>query len=185
MTMTEHAYSTDDPAAVAAFKAATDALADCQRRARESTEELGKNNGPLIYRHPLFGLEVVGLAALDPADPPQGWRYLKTREYLVPRRGAAGDAARKWLADHQPPNLRAIMADHGLPRCSKSDPDSMSYRIMAPKVFEYQGTVWALYRGVIDGECSWTPRKLSEFHAAREAAEEAERQAAETAAVSS
>lgn len=180
--MQEHAYSTSDPAAVAAFKAASDALGDCQRRNREDAKELGKNNGPMILRHPLFGLEVVGLATLDPEDPPEGWRHLMGVGHLMPRRGKAGEAPRKWLADHQPPDLRGIMADHGLPRSSKSDPESMSYRIMTPKLFEHNGTVWALYRGVIDGECSWTPRKLSEFYAALEAAEEAEKQA-ETAGV--
>ena len=38
------------------------------------------------------------------------------------------------------------------------------------------GTVWACYRGgVPDGQCTWTPRRLSEFHAALEAAEEEEK----------
>ncbi|WP_431728637.1 hypothetical protein [Verrucosispora sp. TAA-831] len=171
--MSERAYSTSDPATVAAYRAAADGFQNTARRAQEDSEALGKNKGALIRRHPLFGAEVIGLAADDPTDPPQGWRYLKSVEHLVPRRGKAGDPAREWLEEHQPPKLRAVMEQHGLPRTSRSDPNSTRYRIMSPALFDHDGTVWALYRGVIDGECTWTPRKLSEYHAAREASEDA------------
>lgn len=88
----------------------------------------------------------------------------------------AGEQARKWLADHQPPDLRAVLAAHGLPRTSRLTRDG-GYLISTPQVFLHEGTVWALYKGTPDGQCSWQPRKLSEFYAALEALEAVEQAA--------
>ncbi|MER7331612.1 MULTISPECIES: hypothetical protein [unclassified Micromonospora] len=167
--MTEHVYSTSDPTTVAAFKAAADAFRDGGRRAREDAEKLGKNKGALMISGPIGKPRLVGLEPDDPTDPPQGWQYIKSRERLEPRRGRAGDAARHWMDAHQPPDLRGVMGEHGLPAYYRRE-----NIIGAPELFEHGGTLWALFKGEPQGSCSWEPRKLSEFYAAREAMESAE-----------
>lgn len=171
--MTEIVFSTDDPEIVSAFQEARVAEHAAAVRATGDAAALGKNKGPLI----VYGVwdmadRVVGLAADDPADPPEGWVYVKTRDRLEPRRHAAGHAAQDWLAAHQPVDVRKVMTGHGLPRNSRSVNElSGSYRLSPPLLFEYQGVLWARYRGFLggmEGECTWTPRKLSEFYAAYE-----------------
>ena len=175
--MTETAYSTNDPKIVAAFQEARTAERTAARRAVDDAVALGKNKGPLIVRG-IWDIpdRVVGLAPDDPTDPPEGWVYIKTRDRLEPRRGNAGVAARDWLAAHQPIDVRRVLTKHGLPRNSKSADSDVSgrYQLLSPTVFEHEGALWARYRGEVDviaGECTWTPRKLSEFYAAREAVE--------------
>lgn len=167
--MNEHAYSTDDPATVAAFKATAIAYNEMGGRAREDAEKLGNNKGALIVGGVLGAPRVVGLAADDPANPPEGWQYVKGRDQLEPRRGKAGESARQWLAGHQPPDLRGVLAEHGLPVYYRN-----GNKIGNPALFLHDDTVWALYGGYPEGECTWTQRKLSEFHAAQEALEAAE-----------
>lgn len=171
--MTEHVYSTSDPATLAAFNAAADAFSDCGRRASEDAEKLGKNKGALIVRDRISGPRVVGLDADDPTDPPEGWRYSKGDDHLVPRRGKPGEPARQWLDAHQPPDVRKVLEEHGLPRFCKSDKD-LRFFLATPGLIEHDGTVWAMYPAEPDGVCTWEPRKVSEFHAAREAMEAAE-----------
>lgn len=183
--MTEHVYATNDTATVAVYRETVAAFNEMGRKAGEDAEALGKNKGALIRNHRVSAPEVVGLGADDPTDPPAGWRYSKAEECLVPRRGQAGEPARQWLDAHQPPDLRAVLEQHGLPRTCKPGED-FRFFLSTPGVFEHDGTVWALYPAAPDGECAWTPRKLSEWHAAREAAEEAQsaagKQVAEVAA---
>ncbi|GAA4439661.1 hypothetical protein [Phytohabitans houttuyneae] len=178
--MSEYAFSTDDAAAVAAYREAVDAERAAARKAVDAAVQLGKNKGALI----VYGIwdlpnRVVGLAADDPTDPPEGWRYVKTRDRLEPARGAAGQAARDWLATHQPVDVRAVLRQHGLPRNSRSEAElSGRYRLSVPIVFEHGGVLWAKYTGHlggVEGECTWTPRKLSEFYAAKEAHEAPDR----------
>lgn len=176
MTNDEHVYSTSDPAVVAAFKSTAEAFRDGGRRAREDAEKLGKNKGALMISGPLGKPRAVGLEPDDPADPPQGWQYIKSRGRLEPCRGKAGEAARNWLDAHQPPDLRGVMGEHGLPAYYRR-----GHIIGAPALFEHDGTVWALFGGEPQGSCSWERRKLSEFYAAREAADEAEKSAGVTA----
>lgn len=176
--MTEHAYSTDNPEVVTAYRITVAEFNDCGRRARESAARLGKNSGPLIVTSRVSAPRVVGLSTTSPNDPPDGWRYSKSEQHLVPRRGRPGEPARRWLDAHQPPDLRAVLERHGLPRTCKPGPE-LRWFLATPGVFEHDGTVWALYPNEPDGECTWTPRKLSEFHAAREAMEAAEQAARE------
>jgi hypothetical protein len=171
MTTKEHAYSTNNPDVVAAFTAAAEARTAFARRVVADAKALGSNKGPLHNTHVFGGDETVGLAVDDADNPPDGWTPSKGRGYLVPRRGAPGADARRWLADHQPPagsDVRAVMADHGLPRTTGLDFDHTN-TISTPLLFCHDGEVWALYKRQPDDECTWTPRRLSEFHAAREA----------------
>lgn len=172
--MTEHVYSTSDPTIVAAYRDTRAAFNDMGRQCREDAEKLGKNKGALIVQDRISGPRVVGLAADDPADPPAGWRYSKGEGNLVPRRGKPGEVARQWLDAHQPPDLRKTLEGHGLPRFCDSGTD-LRWFLATPGVLEHDGTVWAMYPAEPDGECSWERRKVSEWHAAKEAAEEAEK----------
>lgn len=177
----EQVFSTDDPAIVAAFRAAEATRQETARRIIDDAEALGKNRG-VQFRAGVWNLpdRIEGLFVDDPADPPEGWVYVKGRDRLEPRRGAAGEVARQWLADHQPFDVRHAMIAHGLPRNARSSAElSGAYRLIPPVVFEHEGVLWAHYRGHLggmEGECTWTPRKLSEYYAAREAWEAAQSQ---------
>jgi hypothetical protein len=186
----QYAYSTDDPETVAAYR---QALADRNatgKRIRDDVLALGA--GPRVMarggsfpgdRQKVVGIEQQG------DHVPDGWRVV--RGNLEPRRGKPGDAARKWLEDHQPVDVRHVMEAHGLPRACwiPSRKGDFSYRIVKPELFEHEGTLWACYEsepgksgsGFDDDACTWTPRKLSEFHAAREAVEAADAEKAEVA----
>ncbi|MCG5464173.1 hypothetical protein MED01_002338 [Micromonospora sp. MED01] len=166
--MTEHVYSTSDPDVVTAYTETARNFDDMGRRAREDAEKLGNNKGALIVNRRTSAPEVVGLSADDPEKPPQGWRYSKTEGHLVPRRGKPGDPARQWLEAHQPPDMRAVMEANGLPRFCKHGED-LRWFLATPGLFEHDGTVWAMYPTEPDGDCTWDRRKLSEWHAAREA----------------
>ena len=154
MTNTEQAYSTDNPEAVAAYRKIVADMAAFGERIREDCAALGGNKGALIRRG-IWGSpdRIVGLEPDGSGQIPPGWRVV--RERLEPRRGKPGEDARRWLEDHQPPDVRHGMVEHGLPRHS-SVPTETGYRIDQ------------------ENACTWTPRKLSEFHAAREAFEAAE-----------
>lgn len=179
--MTEYAFSTDNPAALAAWHDSRAARRVFTERITADTVALGGNKGALV-RSGIWGSrdELVGLAPDGSGVIPDGWRIVRDR--LEPRRGKAGAGAREWLAAHQPPDVRHALVEHGLPRHSTlSDRDSGSFRLSSPALFEHDGALWACYEGKpgdhvrSDGtECTWTPRKLSEFHAAREAVEAAQ-----------
>jgi hypothetical protein len=96
----------------------------------------------------------------------------------VPRRGKAGDAARAWLREYQlDVDPRVVLAERGLPHNGRRPKDDGlgSFYITKPKVFVHDSILWALYSGEVDGDCTWTPRRLSEFHAAWEAYEDSEK----------
>ncbi|MEU1761203.1 hypothetical protein [Micromonospora sp. NPDC005652] len=173
----EHVYSTSDPDIVAAYREALEAYNAMSRKCREDAATLGKNKGALVVRAGLLSPEVVGLKADDPNDPPAGRIYLKKWERLVPRRGKAGEAAERWLKEHQPPSVLAALEEHGLPSICQPGEDYRFF-LTPPGVFEHDGTLWAKYPNEPSGECTWTQRRLSQWHAAREAAEDAEKQQA-------
>lgn len=178
--MTEHVYSTSNPTIVAAYRDTADAYNTMGRKAREDAEKLGKNKGALIVKSRTSGPSVVGLGADDPTNPPEGWRYSKTEEHLVPRRGKPGESARQWLEAHQPPDLREVLEGHGLPRFCAHGED-LRWFLATPGLMFHDGTVWAMYPTEPDGDCTWERRRLSEWHAAREAMESAEQTAGVTA----
>lgn len=183
--MNQYAYSTDNPEAVAAFRQAVADLQAFGERVLADCAALGGNEGPLVHGG-IWGSQdrIVGLGPDGSGTIPAGWRIVRGR--LEPRRGKPGDLARQWLADRQPPDVRHVMTKYGLPRHSRvpAQSNGFTHRMIAPVLFEHEGTLWACYEGKpgddfdgpeasAAGGCSWTLRKLSEFHAAREALEAA------------
>lgn len=172
---TEHAYSTDNPETVAAYLKAVADYRGYADRMLADMDALGAGPGVRISRG-MFGSRDQ-LFALDQKGDhiPDGWRIV--RGHLVPRRGKPGGAARQWLADHQPVDIRAVMTGHGLPRSAWIPGSDSGYRVVSPTLFEHDGTLWACYEGepgkgdssFDSTPCTWTPRKLSEFYAAFEA----------------
>jgi hypothetical protein len=177
--MTEQfAYSTDDPEIVAAYRQAVAERNAFGPRIRADVEALGA--GPrVMVRSSAFPGDRDKVVALEQSGDhvPDGWRVV--RGNLEPRRGKRGEAARQWLADHQPVDVRHVMEQHGLPRASwVSDPQrGWTHKICKPALFEHEGTLWACYfgepgksgSGFDEEPCTWTRRKLSEFYAAEEA----------------
>jgi hypothetical protein len=178
--MGQHAYSTDNPTAVEIYATIQAEQETWRERVKAALEELGA--GPRIYiRHGMFG-DPNTITAIEPKGDhvPDGWRILQRDGLLHPRRGKPGDPARRWLAEHQPKDVRHALSMHGLPRnVWVPRGGDFGYRVVAPEIFEHDGVLWARYEaepGKDDGRsepCTWTPRKLSEFHAAFEAFQEA------------
>lgn len=186
--MTEYAYSTDNPETVAAFREVRSDLKTYLPRLRADLAALGGVGNPLV-RNGIWGSrdELVGLEPDGSGTIPDGWRLVRGR--LEPRRGKPGASAREWLAAHQPPDMRHTMAAHGLPRNSAVPTNSGSYRMVTPALFEHKDTLWACYEGkpgdLMDSkeqDCTWTPRKLSEFWAAKEAFDAAQAETAKAVA---
>ena len=178
MVNTQTAYSTDNAAAVAAYRQAKQDTTFAERM-RADVEALGA--GPRVFvRGGGFGTPQRVTALEQKGDHiPEGWRIVAGN--LEPRRGKPGEQARQWLADHQPVDVRHVLTGHGLPyEVWVPNPKAGNYRVCKPEIFEHEGVLWALYEaqpgtgGIVvdDAKCTWTPRKLSEFHAAFEAFQE-------------
>lgn len=173
MIDTHYPYSTSDPETVATYHRVLTELGEFGERTRAACEAVGGNKGPLVNRG-MWGRpdEIVALEPDGSGEIPDGWRMVRGR--LEPRRGKAGDGARQWLAAHQPPDLRHALVAHGLPRhATVPGGDGLRLRLVAPVLFEMDGTLWAGYAGkpgdsfLDKGDaCTWTPRKLSEFYTA-------------------
>lgn len=181
MTEDLHAYSTSDSSALKAYRYATEASRTYGKRIRRDVEALGA--GPHVYvNRGMFGSPDKLVALEQDGDVvPEGWRVVRGR--LEPRRGRPGEGARQWLADHQPVDVRHVMQRYGLPRASwVPRGDAFGWRIISPELFEHDGELWACYQGKpgradsdFDREqCTWTPRKVSEYYAAKEAFEAAQ-----------
>jgi hypothetical protein len=182
MTTGKYVYATDDPTIVAAYETADRLFHDMMKRAATDALALGKNKGLLVLRGAGWGVltSIAGLAPDDPDDPPAGWRYLKTRDRLEPQRGLGGGDARRWIADHQPgadADVRGVLETHGLPRSIDYCRDDQYY-IGTAAIVLHDGTLWARFDAEAK-DCTWPRRKLSEFYAAVEAAEDARQAAAE------
>lgn len=162
------AYKTTDPAIVAAWTTTAEKVRDAGNRAIGEAEQIGKNKGLMIQRS-MDKENFTGLAPIDPADPPDGWRYV--REQFEPRIGKAGEGARKWLASVQLPNLREVLEAHGLPKLT-----TFKYGFFGvPGLVCHGGAVYALYKGGPHDEPgpAWEQCRPSEFYAAQELADEA------------
>lgn len=173
----QYAYSTDSAEIVAAYR---QALADRNamgKRINEDVKALGA--GPRVYhRSGSFAGDKDRITGVEQQGDhvPGGWRVV--RGNLEPRRGKPGDGARQWLAEHQPVDVRHVMEGHGLPRAAwVPRGDAFGWRIVKPALFEHDDTMWACYdgepgtsgSGFDEQRCTWTPRRLSEFYAAKEA----------------
>jgi hypothetical protein len=180
----EYAFRADDPAVLDAYQRARQARVDAGNAMLGEAEKIGKNNGPAV-RGGIFGTgdELVGLFADDENDPPLGWVYRKGREMLQPRRGNAGLEAEEFLRRHRTigGDPRVALAGHGLPTESAVPSRDGSYSLRKPVVFEHDGALYAKYTGEVRHElgngtgCTWPAIPLSEFYAALEAVQAAER----------
>lgn len=171
----ETAYWTADPTIVDAYKTARAAQTAYTDRLVADTKALGGNAGPYARWDTWFGgLSMTGLRPGD-GEPPAGWRYLKTYDRIEPMRGKPGAGARAWLSDHQMPaeaNVRAVMAAHGLPIHVQGAMDD-GIGLYLPSIALYGDRLWATC-SVEMTECTWNRGRLSEYYAAKEAAEERE-----------
>jgi hypothetical protein len=163
------AYRTTNPAVLAAWMSTAEKIRDISNRSVDEAKAIGKNKGLMVQRS--FGDErFVGLAPLNPKDPPAGWRYV--REQLEPRRGKPGEEATAWLAGIQVPSMRDAMKAHGLPRhCS------LKYGFFGvPGMFQHDGVIWVIYSGEPEGEPgpAWEKVRPSEYLAAQERMQESE-----------
>lgn len=174
--MSEHAYRTAAPEILAAYRKAV-ADADVQReKIRVALAELGV--GPEVFvRSSGFPGDSMRIEDLVPVGDhvPDGWRLLKSSGRLEPRRGKPGEAARQWLLEHQPVDVRNVMEKNGLPRAAWVPGDGFGWRVVSPQFFEHGDALWARYAaepgesGFDTQPCTWEPCKLSEFYAAAEA----------------
>lgn len=181
----QHAYSTNNPDHVTLYRTTIVEAETARIRVRDALAALGvgmevRTEGGSPFsggtHHTITALQPVGDHA------PDGWRISAAGE-LVPRRGKPGDPARAWIADHRIPNVRGCLAVTGLARAAWVPGTGFGWRIVPPTVFEHDGTLWALYQaepgsteresGFDNARCTWTPRKLSDYHIAREAHEAA------------
>lgn len=180
----QYAFRTDDPAALAAYRQARQARSAAADAVVAEAEALGKNNGPAI-RGGIFGSgdQIVGLFAADPDDPPVGWVYRKGRELLLPRKGRPGQPAVDFLERHKDigGDPQVALQEHGLAAHSTL-PSGFGYAIRRPTVFEHAGALYAKYTGEIKGVlgateegCTWPEIPLSQFYAALEAVQAAEK----------
>ncbi len=192
-------FSTKDPAALAAYRAAIRAQRDYLERTWADLDSTqfglhwtlaGGDDGGELHG----GLRVLkGLATRGDTLP--GWKWSgagRRHAYLVPREDAAGAEARRWLAEHQPgpeTNLWAAMDAHGLPRNDLRHDGTYAL----PEVLEHNDRLWAAYKGrpghveylVLAREprdCTWPPCTEHQFLAAKHAmlAAEETTQAAQT-----
>ena len=162
--MTEFAYKNTDLAALAAWNTAVEQHREASRNALDGAERIGKNKGLMVQRS-IGEEEFVGLAPIDPADPPEGWRYVRNR--FEPRRGKAGDNARAWLKSVQLPQLRDIMQQHGLPKILFK-----GGMMRTPGMFMHDGVIYASYTAEPDDiGPAWERIPLSEYYAAQEQAD--------------
>lgn len=163
------AYKTTDPTILAAWKATAAQIRDAGSRAVDEAEAIGNNNGLMIQRS-MDEERFVGLAPIDPASPPDGWRCV--RNQFEPRIGKAGQGARKWLASVQLPNMREVLEALGLPKLTTF----MYGFIGVPGLVLHNDAIYALYKGGPHDEPgeAWEQCRPSEFYAAQESAEEAD-----------
>lgn len=178
MTAQNHAYSTTDPAALAAHRDALAARAEYAAWIRVAAKQLG---GATRGRASIKGFggpeELIGLDADGSGTVPHGWTLL-TGDLLKPlTRGEGASAAKRWLRERQPtPNADPIYAlkAHGLAYQSREWVGAGTFKTYLPVLFEHDGELWACYRGKPDGDfpgdpanITWTPRTLAEFETAK------------------
>jgi hypothetical protein len=171
-----HAFSTDNPETVAAYRQAIADRKAYEERVSSELEAMGAGPHVYLYNPAFAGPEKLVAIGQKGDFIPDGWQLVRRRR-LEPCRGQPGEPARRWLAEHQPPDVLCVLEKHGLPRASRIPGGMLGWRAAQPELFEHDGTLWACYmtepgasgRGFDRNRCTWTPRKLSEFYAAYEA----------------
>jgi hypothetical protein len=176
--MGEHAYRTAEVGIVNAYRTALACAKARNEKIKNALVELGVSY-EIFVRTSGFPGGKMRITDLVPSSDhvPNGWRLMKSTGRLEPRRGKPGEAAREWLAKHQPIDVRHVMEENGLPRAAWIPGDGFNYRIVSPQFFEHDGALWARYAaepgtsgsGFDNEPCTWEPIKLSEFYAAYEA----------------
>ena len=177
-----HAYCTDDPAALAAYRTAVAARAEFSARLRADCAALGGNRGALSSHRGFGGPEqITGLQPDGSGTIPAGWRIV--RDSLEPaRRGSGSAEARRWLDERQPGadlDPRYALKRHGLAYQSRTySGRGGTFYTHLPSLFEQDGRLWACYKGKPDGDfpgepsgLTWQPVALSAYYAAKEAAD--------------
>jgi hypothetical protein len=146
----KQAYATDDPAILAAYRTAKAARHEFTKKLIPAVAAIGNNLGPLVAaRKTCGGEEIVGLRPDKSGKIPAGWRLTDRGARLAPAITRAGDQARRWLAEHQPPagtDPLAVLGQHGLPGLSRVG-NVYAYKDYEPVVFEWDDKLWACYKG--------------------------------------
>lgn len=174
MSDSKFAYSTTDPEALAAYRAALVVRREFGARLRRAAAALGDNLGPLVSVKEFGGPEeITGLEPAATGKKPAGWRLVPSRKRLEPAIGKAGDQARRWLVEHQPPadaDPRYVLKAHGLAYYSRVPSARGTQLTLRPHLFEFDDRLWACYRGHPDGDwpgddpgLTWPQVSLDEF----------------------
>lgn len=162
-----HAYATDGPEAIAAYRAARAARTEFSSRLLAAAAALGGNIGPVSGPQGFGGPEVIyGLMPDGSGTTPAGWRIVSrgTSKRLEPATGAAGKNAVRWLAAFQPPpevDPLYVLKAHGLAYQSRTRRAGGGHNTHSPIVFEHRGKLWAGYLGQPDGDFPGEPSGLT------------------------
>jgi hypothetical protein len=165
-----YVYRTRNQAALTAFRRAAEELESWLAELNEAAADLGNNRGPYATTSPmdgtwdLHGLEAPEAVAAGKADPPAGWRYVRSRKRLEPERGKAGIYAREWMARHRMPDeaaVRPTLARYGLPTHHLA-----GHRVVMPSIEILGGALWAT-AGAELPTCTWERVRVSDYYLAR------------------
>jgi hypothetical protein len=148
--LTRYAYATDDPDILDAYRASRVARHQFSKKLLPAAAKLGHNAGPLVAKKGSSGREeIIGLKPDGTGKAPAGWHLVNRGKRLAPAVGRAGDQARRWLVEHQPPagtDPLAVMLEHGLVELSRVEVGG-SFTDFRPALFEWDGKLWACYKG--------------------------------------
>lgn len=161
--MTETAFLTQSDEVLAEWDRYTEDVQAWSTTLAAESDRLGRN----VYRH-AQGLgrreRVVGLGHTGEAL--EGWVKLKKHDFLVPARGKAGESARRWLEEHQPPTgISERLASYGV--CEYFVSESRVYWPGILRLLDGLYVSWGTDTGWDGGE-HFRPVLLSEFYAAQE-----------------
>jgi hypothetical protein len=169
--MTGYAYTTSDPKTVDAYRAAYFAREDANERLLLGKAMLGCDAAYGIAGTTGQPHRITAFSLPRNGQVPAGWE-LAGDARIRPQKGKTGAAARAWLADHHPGDLRYVMEQHGLPR-NVWLPGRGDRLIVEPELVIYDNALWALYPiepGVEPDfhstKCTWTPCTVDEFSVA-------------------
>lgn len=176
--MTSHCYKITDPDVVVAYVEARGLFSQWRRDAAAFVLGLGPLIEGATGRHftgEQSGVRLLLARGAKPADLPEGWRYVKTRDTVEPKLHAAGAAARELYEPFKetPRQPVTVLKEAGVPAWLFAENHSATY---TAGHFEHDGTIYLSY-GIPVDERNWSdlliPIKESELVLAREAQDEA------------